>query len=161
MTLVDTGVDSNTGGRLKRILDYVQEDPFFHLTYGDGLADVDIMALQRFHTSHKKLATVTAVSPPGRFGSLELADDASVSHFVEKPSSKINGGFFVLSPEVINNTITDDYSVWEADSLPLLAKINQLAAFIHEGFWHPMDTLRDKYYLEELWSSGSPPWKTW
>ena len=102
-----------------------------------------------------------AVPLPGRFGSLELDNDSTVARFVEKPRSQINGGFFVLSPKTIKSTIADDYSVWESDSLPLLAADNQLAAFVHEGFWHPMDTLRDKYYLEDLWSSGSPPWKTW
>jgi glucose-1-phosphate cytidylyltransferase len=164
VTLVDTGEKSMTGGRIKSISKYVQEDDYFCMTYGDGLSDVNISELIDFHKSHGKLATLTSVFSPGRFGILDLNNnDSSVKRFVEKPrgdGSKINGGFFVLSPKVID--LIDSYdTVWEKDPLEKLAKNNQLMAFDHDGFWQPMDTLRDKIYLENLHESNNCPWKTW
>ena len=162
VTLVDTGDSTQTGGRLARVRQYVQDEEAFCFTYGDGVADIDISAEIAFHRAHGKAATVAAVQPPGRFGSLELNGD-SVSAFVEKPLGDggfINGGFFVLSPRVLDLIDSDD-SIWEGDALARLIARDQLAAFQHTGFWRPMDTLRDKTILEELWNSGTAPWKTW
>ena len=162
VTLVDTGIDTMTGGRLKRVAPYVHEEEAFCLTYGDGVSDVNITHLVEFHRTQKVLATLTATLPPGRFGALDLQGDKVLS-FKEKPKgdgAMINGGFFVLSPEVID-LIKDDTTIWEKEPLETLAQRQQLAAFQHTGFWQPMDTLRDKTYLEELWSTGSAPWKVW
>jgi glucose-1-phosphate cytidylyltransferase len=151
-----------TGGRLARVKEYVDDEEQFFFTYGDGVSNVDINASLKFHKAHGKLATLTAVRPPGRFGALEMEGDR-VSSFVEKPSGdggKINGGFFVLSPKVIE-LITGDDCVWEQDPLKNLASQGELFSYQHEGFWQPMDTLRDKLYLESLWQSGSAPWKIW
>jgi glucose-1-phosphate cytidylyltransferase len=161
VTLIDTGSDTMTGGRIKRVRDYIGSEPFC-LTYGDGVADIQIDALIAFHQSHGKLATVSAVRPPGRFGALELQEDR-VNSFIEKPigdGGYINGGFFVLSPSVADY-IADDSTVWEQDPMQRLADAGELRAYRHSGFWHPMDTLRDKRYLEELWVSGRAPWKMW
>ena len=162
VTLVDTGENTLTGGRLKRVEEYVRGEEMFCFTYGDGIADVDITDQLKFHRSHGKLATVTAVQPTGRFGALDL-DGSKVSGFVEKPKGDgawINGGFFVLSPEVIK-FIKNDATVWEAEPLRDLAASGQIMAYTHDGFWQPMDTLRDKNLLEELWNSGRAPWKQW
>lgn len=162
VTLVDTGDESMTGGRVKRIYDYVKEEIAFCLTYGDGVADIDIKALIDFHRSHGKKATLTATYPPGRFGALDI-ERGLVNKFQEKPKGDgavINGGFFVLSPSVIDR-IVDDTTVWEQEPLNGLAKDGELMAFRHEGFWQPMDTLRDKIKLEELWDSNLAPWKLW
>lgn len=161
VTLVDTGDDTMTGGRLKRVATYLDDEPFC-FTYGDGVADLDITALIAFHRKQQCLATLTAVRPPGRFGVVNLREER-VTGFREKPEgidSWINGGFFVLSPEVINY-IVDDQTVWEREPLEQLAREGQLAAFSHNGFWQPMDTLRDKLYLQKLWDQGEPPWKVW
>lgn len=160
VTLVDTGLETMTGGRLKRVRSYLGAEDF-HFTYGDGLADVDLKALADLHRREKVLATVTSVSPPGRFGSLISRGDRVLT-FREKPegSSRINGGFFVLSPTVIDY-IEGDHTVWEKEPLERLAREGQLAAYAHEGFWHSMDTLRDKNQLEAMWSSGKAPWKVW
>jgi glucose-1-phosphate cytidylyltransferase len=161
VTLVDTGDATMTGGRLKRVARYLGDDDFC-FTYGDGLSDVDLTGLLAFHRKHKKLATITSIQPPGRFGALLMSGDKVMS-FAEKPKgdgSWINGGFFVLSPKVINY-INDDATIWERDPLERLAKDGELNAYRHTGFWQPMDTLRDKVYLEDLWSSGSAPWKSW
>jgi glucose-1-phosphate cytidylyltransferase len=162
VTLVDTGVSTMTGGRIKRILPFVESDPEFCLTYGDGVADVDITASIAFHREHGKLATLTAVQPAGRFGSL-MMDGDTILDFQEKPAGDgqwINGGFFVLSPRV-GEYIVGDPTVWEQEPLRGLAKANELRAYHHRGFWQPMDTLRDKNHLEELWSSGKAAWKVW
>lgn len=162
VTLVDTGDDTLTGGRLKRVQDYVKDEQAFCFTYGDGLSDIDISALIRFHEDHGKWATVTAVSPPGRYGALERQGD-QVTGFAEKPRGDgglINGGFFVLSPQCLK-LIEGDQTSWEASSLTKVTQQNQLMAFEHRGFWQPMDTLRDKNHLEELWESGKAPWKKW
>ncbi len=163
VTLVDTGEDTLTGGRLKRVAPYIEDEEAFCFTYGDGLADIDITAEIAFHRQHGKWATVAAVQPPGRYGALQL-EGASVARFVEKPpgdgAGLINGGFFVLSPCCLN-LIHGDTSSWEAEPLNELARQRQLMAFEHSGFWRPMDTLRDKNHLEELWSSGAAPWKIW
>jgi glucose-1-phosphate cytidylyltransferase len=160
VTLVDTGLETMTGGRLKRVRSYLGTEDF-HFTYGDGLADVDLKSLVDLHRREKVLATVTSVSPPGRFGALVSQGDR-VLNFREKPegSSRINGGFFVLSPAVIDY-IDSDQTVWEGEPLERLAQEGQLAAYAHEGFWQPMDTLRDKNQLEAMWSSGKAPWKVW
>lgn len=163
VTLVDTGEETMTGGRIKRIYNYIRNDPAFCLTYGDGVADVNITELIKFHESHKKLATMTATQPPGRFGALSINQKQQITEFREKPAgdgSFINGGFFVLSPKVIDY-IEDDNTLWEQEPLVNLAQDKQLMAFKHNGFWQPMDTLRDKNYLEELWSLGKSPWKIW
>ena len=155
-------VESMTGGRVKRAIQYVSNDDAFCLTYGDGVSDVDITASIDFHREHGKLATVTAVTPPGRFGVLDVQNDATVCGFREKIASdqyKINGGFFVLNPKIID-FIEDDNSIWEAEPLLNLAQRNELKAWHHDGFWQPMDTLRDKQYLESLWSKGNAPWIT-
>ena len=161
VTLVDTGQDTMTGGRMKRVAAYLGGEDFC-FTYGDGVADVNISELIDFHKSCKVKATMTAVQPPGRFGALVLKDHL-ITNFQEKPKGDggwINGGFFVLSPKVIDY-IGGDTSVWEREPLEGLAKDRQLAAYFHRGFWQPMDTLRDKGHLDELWSSGTPPWKRW
>ena len=162
VTLVDTGNDTQTGGRLRRVADYLNEGEPFCCTYGDGIADVDITATIEFHRSHGRLATVTAVKPPGRFGALVL-DGQTVTRFAEKPGGDgglINGGFFVLNTECLD-LIEDDDTKWEEEPLGLLAERDQLRAYCHEGFWQPMDTLRDRNQLESLWASGSPPWRVW
>ncbi len=162
VTLVDTGEGTMTGGRLKRVANYVKDEAAFCLTYGDGVADVNITELIAFHRAQNVKATLTATVPPGRFGALELKD-GRVNSFREKPQgdgAMINGGYFVLSPQVIDY-ITDDQTIWEREPLERLAEEGQLAAYQHEGFWQPMDTLRDKMYLEELWQSGEAPWKVW
>ena len=161
ITVIDTGADTMTGGRLKRVRDHLGDEPFF-MTYGDGLANIDITQLELFHLSHGAEATVTRVLPPGRFGALKL-DGTLVTGFEEKPVGDggwINGGFFVLKPEVIER-IADDMTTWERGPLEGLARDGQLHAYEHDGFWQPMDTLRDKRQLEELWDSGQAPWKIW
>jgi glucose-1-phosphate cytidylyltransferase len=161
VTLIDTGEETMTGGRIKRVLPYVADDTFC-LTYGDGVSDVDIGALIDLHRGEGTLATVTAVQPSGRFGALEL-DGTKIRGFQEKPEGDggwINGGFFVLSPE-IGTYIEGDESIWEREPLQGLARDGELSSFTHTGFWHPMDTLRDKRYLEGLWDAGEAPWKTW
>ncbi|TWB46541.1 glucose-1-phosphate cytidylyltransferase [Nitrospirillum viridazoti] len=163
VTLVDTGATTNTGGRLKRVQEYLKDEPYFAMTYGDGVSDIDIAALAAFHTSHGKLATITAVRPPSRFGVLDIDGENQVRSFREKPANEIgwvNGGFFLLSPQVIN-LIDGDTSVWEHEPLEALAEQRQLNAFHHEGFWQPMDTLRDKNFLEDRWASGKAEWKVW
>ncbi len=162
VTLVDTGEETLTGGRLKRVEDYVKNEEAFCFTYGDGVADVDVTALISFHKNHGKLATVTAVQPPGRYGALNM-NGHMVKGFTEKPRGDggwINGGFFVLSPECLKH-IGGDQSSWEGEPLANLASDAQLMAFEHAGFWQPMDTLREKNLLEELWESGKAPWKVW
>jgi glucose-1-phosphate cytidylyltransferase len=162
VTLVDTGEDVLTGGRLKRVSDFVKNEDCFCFTYGDGLSNVNIRASIDFHRQHGKLATVTAVQPPGRYGALQRNGD-TVTGFTEKPRGDgglINGGFFVLSPKCID-MIANDLTSWEAEPMSQLAKVSQMMAFEHDGFWQPMDTLRDKNQLEDLWSTGKAPWKTW
>ena len=162
VTLVDTGDDSMTGGRLRRVADYVRNDEAFCFTYGDGVSDVDIGAAIDFHKTHGKAATLTATYPPGRFGALDIQGH-QIKQFMEKPKgdgAMINGGFFVLSPRVLDY-LEDDATVWEQQPLQRLAADGELMAYEHHGFWQPMDTLRDKTYLEELWSAGKAPWKTW
>jgi glucose-1-phosphate cytidylyltransferase len=161
VTLIDTGEDTATGGRLKRVLRYVGDEDFL-FTYGDGVSDLDVRALVDFHRAHDGLATVTAVQPPGRWGTLALDDDR-VASFHEKPSGDgawINGGFFVLSPAV-GDYIDGDATVWEADPVERLASEGRLRAYRHDGFWRAMDNVRDRNHLEELWSSGAPPWRVW
>ena len=162
VTLVDTGEDTLTGGRLKRVADYVRDEEAFCFTYGDGVANVDIGALVAFHRAHGRQATVTAVQPPGRYGALKM-QGSTVNGFSEKPKGDggwINGGFFVLSPACLA-LISGDTSSWEGEPLNKLAASDQLRAYQHSGFWQPMDTLREKNYLEELWLSGKAPWKIW
>ena len=162
VTLVDTGEDTMTGGRLKRVANYLKDEEAFCLTYGDGVADVNITELVACHHSSGKKATVTAVQPTGRFGALVL-EDSTVRGFIEKPQGDggwINGGFFVLSPEVIQ-WVESDSTIWERAPMERLAREGQLNAFFHSGFWQPMDTLRDKVHLEALWASGKAPWKIW
>lgn len=162
VTLIDTGEETMTGGRLKRVASYVQDEEAFCFTYGDGVSDVNITELVAFHQSQGAKATLTATLPPGRFGALDF-DGHKVRSFKEKPKGDggmINGGFFVLSPEVLKY-IDGDSSVWERAPLETLAEEGQLAAYQHGGFWQPMDTLRDKTHLEELWASGKAPWKVW
>jgi glucose-1-phosphate cytidylyltransferase len=161
VTLVDTGQDTLTGGRVGRVASYVRNDPFFCMTYGDGVADVDIGRLIAFHEGHGKKATVTATTPLARFGALDMEGDA-VTRFVEKPHNEagyINGGFFVLNPSVLD-LIEGDETIFEKGPLETLAAEGELMAFRHDGFWQPMDTLRDKDHLEELWAAGAP-WKSW
>jgi glucose-1-phosphate cytidylyltransferase len=161
VTLVDTGENTLTGGRIKRIGDYLDGEDFC-CTYGDGVGDVDISKLLAFHKAEGKLATLTATQPPGRFGALGLQGNR-VTGFQEKPQGDgawINGGFFVLSPKVLDY-IEGDHSTWEKEPMETLAQDGQLSAYFHRGFWQPMDTLRDKTHLEELWASGKAPWKTW
>jgi glucose-1-phosphate cytidylyltransferase len=159
VTLIDTGDKTLTGGRLKRVKQYIKDEESFCFTYGDGVSDVNISELIEFHKSHNKLATLTATQPPGRFGSLDL-DGNKINSFQEKPQGDgwVNGGFFVLSPKVIDY-IEGDSIMWERKPMEVLAKEGQLLAFLHHGFWQPMDTLRDKVLLEELWQSGKAPWK--
>ena len=162
VTLVDTGDSTMTGGRLKRVAEYLRDEDAFCFTYGDGVSDLDIAESIRFHRRHGKLATVTAVQPPGRYGALQMAG-ASVTGFTEKPRGDgglINGGFFVLSPLCLQR-IASDSTYWEVDPLASLAADGELMAFEHAGFWQPMDTLREKNLLEELWLCGKAPWKVW
>lgn len=162
VTLVDTGEDSMTGGRLKRVAEYVKNDEAFCFTYGDGVSDIDISASIDFHKKHGKLATVAAVLPPGRFGSL-VRDGDRVTGFVEKPLGDggwINGGFFVLSPKVMD-FISGDSTSWELEPMAALSVCGELYTYEHSGFWQPMDTLREKNMLEDMWSSGKAPWKVW
>ncbi len=162
VTLVDTGENTLTGGRLKRVSDYIKDDEAFCFTYGDGVSNVDVQDSIEFHRQHGKLATVTAVQPPGRYGALERSGH-QITGFSEKPRGDgglINGGFFVLSPKVLN-LIEGDQSSWEGTPLTQLATMGEMMAFEHQGFWQPMDTLRDKNSLEELWTSGKAPWKIW
>ena len=162
VTLVDTGDETMTGGRLKRVSEYVKDEEIFCLTYGDGLSDVNITELIAFHKKENVKATLTATVPPGRFGALDIVKNR-VNNFREKPQgdgSMINGGFFVLAPEVLDY-IKDDNTIWEREPLERLAEEGDLAAFKHQGFWQPMDTLRDKHYLEDLWESGNAPWRVW
>jgi glucose-1-phosphate cytidylyltransferase len=160
--LVDTGPTTQTGGRIRRLKDWVGEDGTFMATYGDGLGDVDVAALVAFHQAHGKLATVTAVRPPARFGGIEL-EGQRVARFAEKPQTGegwINGGFFVLDRKVFDYIDGDDIP-WESSPLERLTQEGQLMAYLHEGFWQPMDTLREKHYLEDLWATGRAPWKVW
>ena len=162
VSLVETGEHAMTGGRLKAVRDYLGEDDFC-FTYGDGLSDVDIGKLIAFHRAHGKLATVTSVVPPGRYGALDVGSEGRVDRFLEKPRGDggvINGGYFVLSPKVID-LIADKHTVWELEPLETLAARGELYAYPHCGFWHPLDTLRDKKHLEDLWASGKAPWKVW
>ncbi len=163
ITLVNTGEDSMTGGRIKRISEYVKDEDFFCLTYGDGLSNVNIAESINFHKKHQKLATVTAVQPSGRFGALEIENN-KITKFQEKPKGDggyINGGFFILSPKAISYIKDGDKTIWEQSPLQNLAIDQELMAFKHDGFWQPMDTLRDKNYLDELWNSKNAPWKIW
>jgi glucose-1-phosphate cytidylyltransferase len=162
VTLIDTGAETMTGGRLKRVLPYVEGEEFC-FTYGDGVADVDMAELIRFHREHGRLATVTAVQPSGRFGALDIGEGELIRRYEEKPKGDggwINGGFFVLSPEVARY-IDGDATVWEQQPLQRLAQEEQLAAYRHSGFWYAVDTVRDKRHLQELWDSGAAPWKLW
>jgi len=162
VTLIETGLETMTGGRIKRVEDYLDDGPFM-MTYGDGVADVDLKALIACHRQHGKIATVTAVQPSGRFGALRINGDDRVESFDEKPKGDqawINGGFFVLEPEIFNY-IENDQTVFERGSLEPLAQIGELQSHQHSGFWQPMDTLRDRTLLDELWASGKAPWKVW
>ena len=163
VTLIDTGASTMTGGRLKRILPYVQGEEMFCFTYGDGVSDVDINKSIEFHRSHGKAVTVTATQPTGKFGALEIQGDGEITEFTEKPKGDgrwVNGGFFVLSPKVADYIAGDDTS-WEREPLEQLSRENEVRAFKHSGFWQPMDTLHDKHLLEDLWSTGKAPWKVW
>ena len=162
VTLVDTGEGTMTGGRIKRIRPYVENEPFL-LTYGDGVADIDLQSLIHFHKKHGKFATLTAVSPPGRFGAIRIGGDNKVESFLEKPigdGGAINGGFFVLEPPIFEY-IEGETTYWEKEPLETLARDGQLMAYRHTGFWHAMDTMRDRKLLDELWGSGHAPWKIW
>jgi glucose-1-phosphate cytidylyltransferase len=162
VTLVDTGDETATGGRLKRIARYIKDEEDFCFTYGDGVSDIDIGALIAFHRRSGALATVTAAQPPGRFGVLTMSRDR-ITEFREKPAAeggRINGGYFVLSPKVLDY-IAGDATVWEREPMERLAAQSQLAAFVHDGFWQPLDTLRDKTALNEMWAAGNAPWKVW
>lgn len=162
ITLVDTGEQTQTGGRLKRVKNFLKDEEDFCMTYGDGVGSVDITELIKFHKSHGKLSTMTAVQPPGRFGSLEIEGN-TIKSFLEKPTGDggwINGGFFVLKPCALD-FIEGDSTIWERQPLELLAQQNELQAYFHQGFWQPMDTLRDKNHLEDLWVSNKAPWKKW
>jgi glucose-1-phosphate cytidylyltransferase len=162
VTLIDTGEDTMTGGRLRRVAEHLRGEESFCFTYGDGVADVDVTRLIAFHRQHGRLATVTAVQPAGRYGAL-LIEDSAVRAFIEKPRGEggwVNGGFFVVSPKCIDY-IEGDQTSWEAEPLARLAQAGELVAFEHGGFWQPMDTLRDKTQLERLWASGAAPWKVW
>ena len=163
VTLVDTGEETLTGGRLKRVAAHVRDEEAFCFTYGDGIADIDISAQIAFHRQHGRMATVAAVQPPGRYGSLKISGNATVEGFVEKPGGDgawINGGFFVLSPRCLG-LIDGDATSWEKEPVSAMAAAGELKAFEHRGFWHAMDTLRDKNQLEELWASRQAPWKVW
>lgn len=162
VTLVDTGEDTMTGGRLKRVLPYVEDEPLFALTYGDGVADIDLTAQIAFHKAHGKLATVTAVRPAKRFGAISIEGDR-VATFKEKPDDDggwINGGFFLLAPSV-GNLIAGDDTIWEKEPLEQLVATDQLRAYVHRGFWHPMDTIRDRQFLEDEFRSGRAKWRLW
>ena len=162
ITLTDTGEETQTGGRLRRIKHYLEPNQSFFMTYGDGVSDIDISASLKFHEMHGKLATISGVQPTARFGALDMTG-TSVKHFIEKPKSEggfINGGFFVLKPAALDG-IVDDKTLWEKEPLEGLAQAGQLEAFLHKGFWQPMDTLRDKNHLQELWDTGAAPWKIW
>jgi len=162
VTLVDTGETTQTGGRVQRILPYVQDDPFFALTYGDGVANIDLAAQVEFHRAHGRKATVAAVRPAARFGAMRLDGD-HVINFAEKPESDggwINGGFFLVSPSV-GELITSDQTVWEREPMEALVRAGELRAYYHRGFWHPMDTVRERQFLEEEWARGSAPWRVW
>lgn len=163
VTLIDTGLETMTGGRLKRVREYLGDETFC-MTYGDGVSDIDVTDLIRFHKEQDCLATMTAVQPPGRFGAFSLGEsDTRVDHFREKPKGDnawVNGGFFVLEPAVLD-FIDGDGTSWESEPMEALASQGQLSAYKHAGFWQPMDTLRDRMYLEDLWDSGNPPWKKW
>lgn len=162
VTLIDTGAATQTGGRIKRILPYVASDPVFALTYGDGVADIDLAAQLAFHQAHGCMATVTAVRPAKRFGALTIEGDRVLA-FEEKPESDggwVNGGFFLLSPAV-GELIAGDETIWEREPMEMLARQDQLRAFVHRGFWHPLDTVRDHRFLEEEWASGKPKWRSW
>lgn len=161
VTMVDTGESTMTGGRLKRVAEYIGDETFC-MTYGDGVSDVDITSLIKFHEEQKTLATLTAIQPPGRFGALNI-EEHKISAFQEKPQGDgawINGGFFVMSPKVVDY-IEDDSTIWERAPMEQLASDGELSAYQHKGFWQPMDTLRDKTHLEELWQSNKAPWKIW
>jgi glucose-1-phosphate cytidylyltransferase len=163
VTLVDTGENTLTGGRLKRVAEYVRNEKAFCFTYGDGVSDIDISEGIKFHHQHGKFATITSVQPPGRYGAIKYSSNGHVTGFKEKPGGDgemINGGFFVLSPKVLD-LIDNDQTSWENEPLTELASIGEMMAFEHKGFWQPMDTLRDKIQLEELWVGGKAPWKTW
>lgn len=163
VTLVDTGENTMTGGRLRRVSAYLEGEDLFCFTYGDGVSDVDIAKVIAFHRAHGLQATLTATYPPGRFGAIDIRADHRITSFKEKPKGDggmINGGFFVLSPKVLS-LIDGDDTRWEQDPLESLAKSGELSAYSHEGFWQPMDTLRDKNLLEELWASDKAPWKVW
>ena len=162
VTLVDTGENTLTGGRLKRVREYLDDEDDFCFTYGDGVSNINITASIAFHKKQGKLATISAVAPPGRYGALQMNDNL-VNDFIEKPAGDggmINGGFFVLSPKVID-MIAGDQTSWEGEPLKKLAGMGEMAAFVHKGFWQPMDTLREKNMLEELWAAGEAPWKIW
>lgn len=163
VTLIDTGFDTQTGGRIRKIQPYVKDETFM-LTYGDGVSDINIKTLADFHFTHKKIVTITAVQPPGRFGALKLAHKSEVKSFTEKPTGDegwINGGFLVLNPEVFKYLKEGDQTIWERKPLEDISKDGQLMAYTHGSFWKCMDTLRDKSELEALWNSGNPPWKVW
>ena len=162
VTVIDTGESTMTGGRLKRVLGHVADEPVFGLTYGDGVADIDIGAQLAFHRAHGKLATVTAIQPPTRFGAMSLEGDRILS-FAEKPETDrgwINGGFFLLSPKV-GDLIAGDATIWEHEPMNELVAMGEMRAYRHRGFWHPMDTLRDKMFLEQEWAAGTPKWRVW
>lgn len=163
VTVVDTGATTMTGGRLKRILPYVRDEEMFCFTYGDGVSDVNIGSLIEFHRKHGKAATLTATQPTGKFGALEIRNDGLITEFTEKPRGDgrwVNGGFFVLSPKVVDYIQSDETS-WEREPMEQLSREGQVVAFKHTGFWQPMDTLHDKNLLEGLWSTGNAPWKVW
>jgi glucose-1-phosphate cytidylyltransferase len=162
VTLVDTGEATQTGGRVKRVIPYVENDPFFALTYGDGVADIDVAAQIAFHQAHARKATVTAVRPAKRFGAISIEGDR-VTSFKEKPDEDggwINGGFFLLSPDV-KNYIEGDTTIWEREPMERLAREEQMGAYVHRGFWHPMDTLRDRNFLEDEWVNNRAQWRIW
>jgi glucose-1-phosphate cytidylyltransferase len=162
VTLIDTGENSMTGGRIRRVQEHLQDETAFFMTYGDGLSDIDLLKSLRFHEQHGKLATVTAVQPPGRYGVLNI-NDGKVTSFLEKPTNKeslINGGFFVLSPKCLD-LIEGDSTIWEKEPLEKLTQMGQLMAYEHLGFWQSMDTLRDRNLLDDLWVTGKAPWKKW
>jgi glucose-1-phosphate cytidylyltransferase len=160
--LIDTGLNTMTGGRIKRVKKYLENETFM-MTYGDGLSNVNLNLLEQFHLKSNKMVSVTAVQPTGRFGSLSIKEEDNITTFLEKPPGDnfwINGGFFVMEPDVFD-FIKGDQTIWEREPLEQISNINQLIAFKHNGFWHPMDTLRDKNYLNELWKSGNAPWRLW
>ena len=162
VTLVDTGDNSQTGGRLLRVAEYIKNEDAFCFTYGDGVGDIDVTKALKFHKEHGRAATLTAAYPPGRFGAIDIRD-SKVNSFTEKPKgdgAQINGGFFILTPKVLEY-LENDSTIWEHEPLSKLAEDNELMAYQHHGFWQPMDTLRDKNLLEEMWSSGKAPWKIW